>query len=95
MIGESLGGKGRKDNLFSCFAYFNSPGMSHFERHLKAEIVSLSGQDKCEMTVTVKFTTKAYPTSVNMNAKCKGKPFFNVNIINEFPRGNVKSNTYV
>ena len=90
MIGDALGGKARKNNLFSCFAYFNNPGMFHFERQLQAEIKSLRGTDKCEMTVTIYFTTKKYPTSVNMNAKCKGSQFFNVNIANAFPDRNVK-----
>ena len=82
MIGDALGGKGKKNNLFSCFAYFNNPGMFHFERQLQAEIKSLTGTDQCEMTVSLRFTTKQYPTSVNMNAKCKGRQFFNVNISN-------------
>ena len=82
MIGDALGGKGRKNNLFSCFAYFNNPGMFHFERLLQTEIKSLTGTDQCEMTVTLTFTTKQYPTSVNMNAKCKGRQFFNVDISN-------------
>ena len=90
MIGDALGGKGRKNNLFSCFAYFNNPGMFHFERQLQAEIKSLTGTAQCEMTVSLSFTTKQYPTSVNMNAKCKGGQFFNVNISNEFPDRNVK-----
>ena len=85
MIGDALGGKGRKNNLFSCFAYFNNPGMFHFERQLQAEIKSLTGTDQCEMTVSLRFTTKQYPTSVNMNAKCKGRQFFNVDISNKFP----------
>ena len=90
MIGDALGGKGRKNNLFSCFAYFNNPGMFHFERQLQAEINSLTGTDQCEMTVTLSFTTKQYPTSVNMDATCKGSQFFNVNIDNAFPDSNVK-----
>ena len=53
MIGDALGGKGKKSNLFTCFAYFNNQGMFHFERQLQAEIKSLRGADKCEMTVTI------------------------------------------
>ena len=89
MIGDALGGKGRKNNLFTCFAYFNNPGMFHFERLLQNEIKSLTGTEQCEMTVTLSFTTKQYPTSVNMNAKCKGSQFFNVNIANTLNPSNV------
>ena len=90
LIGDDLGGKGIRKNLFTCFAYFNFPGMYHFERLLRKEIESLRGNERCRMVVTLKYTTKEYPTSVNMNAKCKGKQFFNVNISNEFPDSNVK-----
>ena len=91
MIGDALGGKGRKNNLFSCFAYFNNPGMFHFERQLQAEINSLTGAQQCEMTVTLSYTPgKLYPTKVNMDAECKGSQFFNVNIDNAFPDSNVK-----
>ena len=90
MIGDALGGKARKNNLFSCFAYFNNPGMFHFERQLQAKINSLTGTNQCEMTVTLSFTTKQYPTSVNMNAKCNGSQFFNVDIDNAFPDSKVK-----
>ena len=90
MIGKALGGKGITNNLFSCFAYFNSPGMSYFEKELKKEIKNLSGTDQCEMTVTLSFTqSKQYPEKVNMNAKCAGSQLFNVNIDNEFQKANV------
>ena len=90
MIGDALGGKGKKNNLFSCFAYFNNPGMFHFENQLKKEIKSLTGANQCEMTVTLTTTTKQYPSSVNMNAKCNGSQFFNVDIANAFPDSNVR-----
>ena len=89
MIGDALGGKGKKNNLFTCFAYFNNPGMFYFENELRKEIRSLRGTDRCEMTVTLRFTTKKYPTSVNMNAKCRGSQFFNVNIDNALQPSNV------
>ena len=90
MIGDALGGKGRKRNLFSCLAYFNNPAMFQFERQLQAEIKSLTRTILCEMTVTLNFTTKQYPASLKMNAKCKDSQFFNVNIVNAFPDSNVK-----
>ena len=90
MVGNALGGPGIRRNLFTCHKYFNAPAMSHLERLLKKEIKSLRGNEKCKMEVTLKYTTKEYPTSVNMNARCKGRQFFNVNIANEFLRRDVK-----
>ena len=91
MIGDALGGRGILSNLFSCFSYFNNPGMFHFERQLQTEINSLTGAQQCDMTVTLMFTSgKQYPTSINMDARCKGSQFFNANIDNAFPRNNVK-----
>ena len=63
--------------------------MSHFEKLLKDEVKKLRGQEKCEMTVTVAFTDKKYPTSVNMNAKCKGRQFFDVDIFNKLQESEV------
>ena len=62
---------------------------STFEKKLKDKIRNLSGTDQCEMTVTLSFTNKQYPTSVNMNAKCAGSQLFNVKTDNKFQEANV------
>ena len=91
MIANSLGGQGEPYNLFGCFKDFNNKAMGYFEGLMSDQIPELRGQEKCKMTVTVLFTPdKGYPTSVNMDAKCKGSQFFNVTISNKLHESEVR-----